>query len=103
MQSLAAENNVRKLSHLEGMRQLQTLDLSGNLIMNSLDIRPLSLNASLQHLTMRHCPVASLRGYRASIITYLPRLLTLDGHCLPPSQLRHSCQRVEKVGSPACC
>ena len=100
LQILAAENNLRKLSHLEGLRQLQTLDLSGNLIMNSLAIRPLSLNASLQHLSMRNCPVASLGGYRASIITYLPRLLTLDGDSLPPSQQRHSSQRVEKVGPP---
>ena len=59
------------------------LDLSQNLIANSVGIRTLSCNLNLKSLKMKGNPISETRGYRPTVICLLPHVKSIDGKSLP--------------------
>ncbi|XP_046665152.1 leucine-rich repeat-containing protein 56 [Homalodisca vitripennis] len=78
----APNNAVSDLGLLATLPLLRVLDLKSNQVSSLLQVSFLSLCEELRELTLADCPVCELPGYKASIITTLPRLTQLDGFLL---------------------
>lgn len=53
-----------------------------NLVSNLLQVGFLAVCDALRDLTLAECPVCHLPGYRAAVISTLPKLTSLDGFLL---------------------
>jgi hypothetical protein len=97
-----SDNELDRVDGLEGMTGLEVLLCGRNRLERQEDLRSLSLNTALRHLTLEGNPVARTVRFKVMVTSLLPGLSTLDGvRCHPaPAQMlqRREVAVAEKEG-----
>ncbi|EFN55740.1 hypothetical protein CHLNCDRAFT_52395 [Chlorella variabilis] len=83
-----ALNNIRRVQNLQRCESLQRLDLTANFVDKAglLSLSSLRENERLQELSLLGNPCTKWPGYRAYVVGTLPRLQSLDGEQVLPSE-----------------